>query len=166
MAEILKQNSFILADQNNKPHCTLLRITKSWTRNRHKQGRQRERNIIMHNRMQSVCEKNKSLSCFYWFCVCAFFAWPTCVHDTGKRVQNTWNTKCYIIDTVVTAIPFWVTFGSSCVKQKSCCLVFAIFVACSTCTVGHKTTAKCQNRKTHTILHIYSHKNIAKGKNS
>ena len=82
----------------------------------------------MHERMQSVCKKNKSLSCFSCFCACACFVGHNMHTRHGKRGAKSWNTKLHIIDISVMTMSFCITFGSSFAKQSRCCLVFCNFL--------------------------------------
>ena len=110
----------------------------------------------MHDRVQFFYEKKHPLSCFSWFCGMCIFGMANMRTRHGQKGTKSLTHKMLCNWHSVTAMPFWVTFGSSCAKQNSCCLVFLIFFACSTCTVGHKIMTKWKIAK-HTQYYIFFH---------
>ena len=89
----------------------------------------------------------------------------TCTHDTANRVQN------HDTQNVTLSISLWSQQHSelpleALLRNRIVLALFFQFFVCSACVVGHKIMANSKNHITHTILHIFARKNIAKGKHN
>ena len=98
-------------------------------------------------------------------CMC-IFCWPWCAHTTrqkgGKIMTHKMLHYWHHCNRNVILHYLWRLF---CATELFLLCFFRFFV-CSVCVVGHKIMTNNKNRKTHTILYIFSHKNIAKDKNN